>query len=253
MNDIKLIVTDMDGTLVPLSHYEAPESVIRKVKELQDAGIRVAVVTGRPYSHAKDLVKELGIEGLGVFSGGASVIDVTTDEIIWKQWLPKEYLRTIMGILTEHCTEIAWNPEHDTDTLDLSMELEDSQYVFGIYDPEKESILREVIGELPDIDVHYFDGYHPITKDSVRALHITHILATKHHGVEVLRKMDHVPIENTLAIGDGDNDIALFRSAGVKIAMGNASDDLKNVADHIVETIDDDGWIKAMDTHVLNK
>lgn len=254
--DIKLIVTDMDGTLVPLAHYEVPESLIKKVRELQDAGIRIAVVTGRPYSHAKDMVKELGIEGLGVFSGGASVINVSTDEIVWKQWLPKEYLRTIMATMQKYCSEIAWNPEHDihkTETLDLTMELEDSQYVFGIYDPDVEDALKNAIAELPDIDVHYFDGYHPITKESVRAMHITHVLATKHHGVEVLRQIDHLPIENILAIGDGDNDIALFRSAGVKVAMGNATNDLKELADHVVSTVDEDGWIEAIDMHVLNK
>jgi hypothetical protein len=161
-----------------------------------------------------------------------------------------------MMTIQKYCTELAWNPEHDihmADTLDASMPLEDSQYVFAIYHPDNEEALRSAVGELPDIDVHYFDGYHPTTRESVRAMHITHALATKHHGVEVLRRMDHVPVESTLAIGDGDNDLALFRSASVKIAMGNATADLKDQADYIVSAVDEDGWIEAMDKYVLNK
>jgi Cof subfamily protein (haloacid dehalogenase superfamily) len=254
--NIKLVLTDMDGTLLPMARDDVSESVKKVVKSMQDADIAVAAVTGRPYIHSKEVIDALGIEGLCVFSGGATVLDTRTGEIVWKQWIAKEYLRTIISAIKPFSTELAWNLEHDmvrTDTLDIASVDEDSQYVFGIYKETDFEQLKEAIESLPDLDTHYFQGFHPLTREAAPAFQINHTLATKHHGVEALRKIEHTPIENTLAIGDGNNDIALFKSAGLKIAMGNASDDLKDVADYVVSSVDEDGFVEAMNKYVLNK
>jgi Cof subfamily protein (haloacid dehalogenase superfamily) len=237
-----------------MAQHEVSDGVKKVVKQVQDAGIVVAAVTGRPYHQAKQVVDALGIKGLCVFSGGATVIDTTTDEIVWKQWIAKEYLRTIITAIKPYSTELAWNQNHDmilTGTLDINSVDEDSQYLFGVYEEYNLKSLREIIDALPDLDVNYFEGFHPITRESVPAFQINHKLATKHHGVEALRMIEHTPVENTLAIGDGDNDIALFKSAGLKIAMGNATDNLKAIADDVVGTADNDGFVEAMHKHVL--
>jgi HAD superfamily hydrolase (TIGR01484 family) len=254
MSNIKLVLTDMDGTILPMGKEMVTDAVKRSVKEVQDAGIVVAAVTGRPYHDAKSVIDELNIEGLCVFSGGATVLDTRTGEIVWKQWIAKEYLWTIIASVKPYCIELAWNQSHDmhvANTVDVSEVNEDSQYLFGIYEESQLATLKEIVGSLPDIDFHFFEGYDPRTRKPMPAFQINHKLATKHHGVEALRMLEHTPIENTLAIGDGDNDIALFKSAGVKVAMGNASERLIAVADYTVATVDEDGFVEAMQKHVL--
>jgi HAD superfamily hydrolase (TIGR01484 family) len=256
MTEIKLVLTDMDGTLLPVGHDSVSDVVKKAVQDMQDVGIIVAAVTGRPYIQSKEVVEALGIKGLSVFSGGATVVDTRSGEIVWKQWIAKEYLRTIVTEIKPFCIELAWDLNHTmvpTDTLDPSNIMEDSQYMFGLYEEANEAPLKEVIESLPDLDVQYFEGFHPITREYFPAFQINHKLATKHHGVEALRQLEHTPIANTLAIGDGNNDIALFKSAAVKIAMGNATEKLKECADHVVGSVDEDGFAEAINKYVLNK
>jgi hydroxymethylpyrimidine pyrophosphatase-like HAD family hydrolase len=60
-----------------------------------------------------------------------------------------------------------------------------------------------------------------------------------------------VPVEQTLAIGDGTNDLPLFKSAFVKVAMGNATEELKAAADFVVGTLEEDGFAEAMEKYIL--
>lgn len=60
-----------------------------------------------------------------------------------------------------------------------------------------------------------------------------------------------IPIENTLAIGDGDNDLTLFSSAAIKIAMGNGTEALKQAADYVTGTLEEDGFVEAMEKFVF--
>ena len=60
-------------------------------------------------------------------------------------------------------------------------------------------------------------------------------------------QLNFCKIIGILTIGDQNNDIALLQAGGVKIAMGNATDELKEVADFITESVYNDGFIKAME------
>ena len=55
--------------------------------------------------------------------------------------------------------------------------------------------------------------------------------------------------EETLTIGDQNNDIALLKAGGIKVAMGNATDELKSIADYITDTVENDGFVKAVEKY----
>ena len=67
----------------------------------------------------------------------------------------------------------------------------------------------------------------------------------------VLQKLWNITKEEPLAIGDQDNDIELLKSAGVKVAMGNSSEALKQCADYITNHVDENGWVNAMEKFCL--
>ena len=58
--------------------------------------------------------------------------------------------------------------------------------------------------------------------------------------------------EEILAIGDQNNDIALLQAGGIKVAMGNATEDLKSIADYITDSVYEDGFVKAMEKFCLS-
>ena len=59
--------------------------------------------------------------------------------------------------------------------------------------------------------------------------------------------------EEILTIGDQNNDIALLQAGGIKVAMGNATEELKEIADYITDSVYEDGFVKAMEHFVYQK
>ena len=80
-------------------------------------------------------------------------------------------------------------------------------------------------------------------------IHITNEVATKEHAVEELLKMLETTKDKTIGAGDGDNDIHLFKSVGLKAAMGNATDTLKDMADVIVGSVEEDGLAELIEQY----
>ena len=75
--------------------------------------------------------------------------------------------------------------------------------------------------------------------------------ATKARAVEVLKEYWNLKDQEVLTIGDQDNDIELLKAGGIKVAMGNATDELKKYADFVTDTVENDGFVKAMEKFVL--
>ncbi len=75
--------------------------------------------------------------------------------------------------------------------------------------------------------------------------------ANKGHGVTELARVLGTPLDQVAVIGDGQNDVFMFKVAGLAIAVDNASDEVKKAADHVTASNVDDGVAKAIDRYVL--
>lgn len=251
---IKLVVSDIDGTLVSHARHEVSALVREAVIAVENKGVIMAAVSGRPYVLAKATLNVLGVEGPCVMDGGATIVDSRTDKNIWKQWIDIKTTKSIVEKIMPYSIAIAYtegNKLIDTPLIDIDTIIVETPAIFALIDKEKETELRSVMASFEDVDFYILDGVHPDTYEPHRAIQITHHLATKHHGVEALRKMLNIPMEETLAIGDGDNDIALFRSAAIKVAMGNATEGLKQKADFVTGSLQEDGFAQAMNKFIL--
>lgn len=253
MTNIKLVLSDVDGTIVPLLQYNPSKRVIETAKRVQQHGVEIAPVTGRPYDMAKDLFKHISFHDLGVFDAGASVRKVDTGEVVWKKWLEAERIKSILEILIPVCDTIDFSPDFDESEakkVQIDDINTDAPYVFAfVYDSVEGRRAVERIKEdrTLSVNVHYADNQWL----GFLNVQITDHLADKYHGVMALRKISHHDLEETLAIGDSGNDIPLFKAAGLKIAMGNATKELKSLADFVVADVDHDGFVEAMERFVL--
>ncbi|RYF29281.1 MAG: HAD family phosphatase [Chloroflexi bacterium] len=247
---IKLVVTDMDGTIVATKQHTTSEAVRSAVIGVEQSGVQVAAVTARPYEFAKSVFTVLGIDGLCVVDGGATVVQSTTGEVVWSKWLDADALKKIVAIMLPHTQtidyKVGWNEESAVD-VDIEMITDAAPYVYAEVD----------VGDVAGIfaRLNRIDGVigHAITQDdpSVIGIQVCHYQADKFHGVSALRDIVGLTKDQTLAIGDGDNDLSLFQNAAVKVAMGNATDKLKSQADYIVGSLADDGFAEAMQRFVL--
>ena len=104
-------------------------------------------------------------------------------------------------------------------------------------------ILMKKLHEISDIIAHEVTSWTPKHVD----IHITHIEGTKKYALEQLLKLENVDKEYVMAAGDANNDLPLFAVAAYKVAMGNATQRLKDAADYVTDTVENDGLAKAIE------
>ncbi|OGL31470.1 hypothetical protein A3E76_03615 [Candidatus Saccharibacteria bacterium RIFCSPHIGHO2_12_FULL_44_22] len=251
MHSIKLVVTDMDGTIVATKQHTASEAVRSAIIAAEEKGVQVAAVTARPYEFAKNVFTVLGIDGLCVVDGGATVVHSTSGEIVWRKWLDVDTLKSLVAIMLPHTKIIdykeGWN-ETRSDQIDIDTITDPAPYVYA------EVHINDVPGIFAQIEQVAGVVAHAITLDdpSTIGIQTCHFQADKFYGVSALHDIVGLTKDQTLAIGDGDNDLSLFQNARVKVAMGNATDRLKSQADYVVSTLADDGFAEAMHRFVLD-
>jgi len=247
MHRLEAIITDLDGTVV-LPDGTVSAGVESIMTELHDSSVVAAPVTGRDYHSATQMIQPLGFRELGVFSGGASIVDLRQKKIIWEQRIDQQTThRVVSGILPY--SEFIGFGKGRRPVSQISLNDVDSDS-YGVWAEVKQNKIAEVLDELASISgIQTHQNQGPI--EGLVGVHITHIDANKYSGSLRMLGMLGILPENTLAIGDGDNDLPLFACAGLKVAMGNASPLLKAKADHIVGTVYDDGFVDAMRQFVL--
>lgn len=253
MSKIKLVLSDIDGTLVPLFDSKPSDKVIEVAKYVQEQSIDIAPVTGRPYDMAKDVLNHIGFHDLGVFDAGASVRKVATGELVWKKWIEVERIKKILNIMLPVCKIIDYFPdfnEIDAKGAVIDEVSEDAPYIFAlVVDSEEGKRAVELIQQDKTLSVHVHYAHDKWA--GFINVQITDHQADKFHGVTALRQITQHKQEETLAIGDSGNDMPMFKVAGVKIAMGNATEELKSLADFVVADVDHDGFVEAMERFVL--
>lgn len=255
MSNIELVLADLDGTLAEVGKHEASENVREAIITCEEKGIKVVPVTGRYYEDALPLLTVLGIEGPGVFDNGASILDIKTGQVLWSRWFKPEQVQEIALKLLPFAVVIDYElpayihvpAENEADI--IRKHATETSSIFARLRLQDQEALEEQLKDTAGI-THY---YAPSTDgdETLLGVQITREGADKFHGVHALRDILHISLEATLGIGDGSNDLALFRNSGTKVAMGNAVNELKAAADHVVASVSEDGFAEAMQRFVL--
>ena len=260
---IKLVATDIDGTiLIPEGKFT--DGVKDCIKELSKKGIKVVLVTGRMNAAAKLIAQELSLntpvvsyQG-GLIKEGENTLyerylsEETAENII--NWGKREnihlnlYNDDILYSETE-CAEIQryCNNQHTKYTIKPFNEIRKNKVnkllAIDYNNPDKiNSLEKELQNVFPDLY---------IVKSTPYFLEFSNPEGSKYCAVKFLQKYWNLKENEILTIGDQNNDIELLRAGGVKIAMGNATEELKKVSDYQTDSVYNDGFVKAMKRFVL--
>ena len=240
---------DLDGTTIPNGKDGMPSrKVVEAIKEASKV-IHVGVVTGRPYIFAKPITKALGLTGLAVLSGGAQVVDLSTEKILWQKTISLHDTHKICTFLKkigdaaviqnrdsfDNAVYISSAPKET-----LSIAIEDASYL------EADKIIHE-LKKFPAVVAHKIPGW---TKNTIW-LQISSVEGTKLHGIVHVAKILGIETHDIIGVGDGHNDFPLLMACGLKVAMGNAVEDLKAIADYVAPTVDEDGVAWVIEKFVL--
>ncbi|WP_462410513.1 Cof-type HAD-IIB family hydrolase [Neobacillus sp. Marseille-QA0830] len=284
---MRLIAIDMDGTTLN-SQSKISQRTVDVIKKAQEQGHIVAVMSGRHITGITSLLYEYGIEcPIGTSNGNATfvegkMIDLVSldsrqnEKILYKldeEFLPYK-LSTIQGVFapkdwetrfqqmisSEFAPEEFVKNDHYKKFCKSPNELgqnlfQSTDEILGNPDMKVQncyvlSFIAEQTTRLKDY-LSSIDGVE-VTSSLPIGMDILHSEGNKGHGLEVLAEHFHIPLEDTIAIGDEQNDIPMFKKAGLAIAMGNAHDQVKELCDAVTLTNDEDGVAYAIEKYVLN-
>ncbi len=262
----KIIALDLDGTLTN-SEKIITEKTREKLMEFQKNGGKVVLASGRPtmgiLPHAQRLrLKEYG--GYILSFNGGCVIDCKTNSVLFQQKLPLSVIPEIMDIIKDYPVGI--NTYEGSDILvgncvNEYTELEARINGMGIhyvdnfaeyvqFDVNKCLLQGDpaVILELEQILSEKYKNILGIFKSEAFFLEIVPKGVDKAMSIDRLLKMIGIRTEECIACGDGFNDISMIRYAGLGVAMSNAKQPVKDAADYITLSNDQDGI-----AHLLKK
>lgn len=244
------LLLDLDGTTVASGEKTLPsQRVIDAVKAAQEK-VHVGLATGRPYYLALPVAKILGLHGPSVFNGGAEIIELPAGKVVSRHILSKETMREIFRLSKPFGYSIYSDSDQYTRPLTSPEEITEGAAKFFI----EEVKTGDAIHMLEELSAVKSASAHPTTSwgdGDVVDIHVTHVNATKRHGVERLITILGTTKAKTMAIGDSHNDIPLLEASGFKIAMGNAPDEVKAIADFVTASVENDGVAEAIEKFIL--
>lgn len=253
----KALFFDIDGTLVSFGTHRIPASTIEALTAAHAKGIRIFIATGRP----KLIINNLGelesrglIDGFITMNGGYCFVG---SEIVYKSPVPRKEVQTLARICREKGFPCIFVGEHEAwvcqpdDVLrrifyqflqvkefpEVNFEEATAHEIFQLtpfFSPEDEAYIAP---QMPDSE---FGRWYPAFVD------ITARGNTKQNGIDHFIRRFGFRLEETMAFGDGGNDIGMLRHTGIGVAMGNAKEDVKVAADYVTAGVDEDGIAKAL-------
>ncbi len=249
---MRAVIFDLDGTAIPSEISGLPSQRLQNAIRDNDGSLIFCAATGRSWKHAKEPIAALGLHSPCIISGGTQIINPNNKELLWEVMIPDQSLTAIFRIAKIYGKKVALVTGLDVtdpaepDEITLAA---NTVYMFDI-EPQELNEVIHMLNSVGDITAALTKSWY---RQGVIDLHITHKEATKEHAVKQLIKILGIPKANAIGIGDGHNDIHLFRGVGLKVAMGNAELELKQNADIVIGSIEDDGLAKFLEEIPLTK
>jgi Cof subfamily protein (haloacid dehalogenase superfamily) len=262
---ISAVVSDVDGTLVTDDKVLTARAQAAAA-ELRAAGILFAIISSRPPRGMRMLLEPLGITTpIGAFNGG--LIATPTLATISEHLLLPEIARRAIDMLTAQgaapwvsCGQ-DWLVRHadgpyigcERRTVGLEPTVVDD------FEPFLGNVAK-IVGASADFErlaqresklQAALAGQATVERSQPYYLDITHSLANKGEDLSAIAKLLAVPLAEIAVIGDGRNDVAMFKRSGLSIAMGNASPEVGQAADFVTGSNRDDGFAEAVERIIL--
>lgn len=253
---IGVVLSDVDGTQIIHGQSLPSRGVQAAARQLRANSIPLLEVTGRSHALLRKLVVPLDLQdNLCSLDGGATVAHADSGEVVWSRWLSGEHATSVIGNIGHLCTNIHYdlesrrkNPHQVLAKIHSGKaQIQTTPSVFAIFKKQNQERILGGLANMQDIQHTPIMDY----EDSIelRCIQVVAAGVDKQQGVEKLRDYANTHTTPALVIGDGTNDLRLFAAAqpdDVKIAMGNAPEQLKDLADWVAPPVEADGFVAAL-------
>lgn len=255
---IKAIFFDIDGTLVSFRTHRIPDSVQEAIAALRADGIKTFIATGRPWILIDNL-EDTVFDGY-ITVNGCSCFTADFKPIYQSSILREDVDRLINSGITDEIpfvftdgtdmfiTDINERVKAIANLICLPVPrvapIEDARHkdffqMMGYFTEKEEKENR--LNLFNRILTHCTPmRWHPLFADIITSGN------SKRTGIDKILDYFHIDLSESMAFGDGGNDIPMLRHAAIGVAMGNASDEVKAAADYVTTGIDEDGVVNAL-------
>lgn len=252
---IKAIFFDIDGTLVSFKTHKVPQATVDALSQLRKKGIKIFVATGRMLTMTNVLD---GIEFDGFIAYNGACCTDGNKNILFKHTIPRKDLDNLLKRLEYDpfpvsfmCSENMFVNYHDPVVLKVASlvnvsppivkdpheVIKEDVYQLCIYVDEDK--LAEIIKDvLPDcISGRWIPEFADLNMRGI----------SKQSGIDKIIRHYGINIDETMAFGDGGNDISMLKHVAIGVAMGNSQDNVKAAADYIAGHVDENGLPLALE------
>lgn len=253
---IKAVFFDVDGTLISFETHKIPSSTLKSIQLLKEKGIKVIVATGRSTNQLAHL-QEIDFDGYLTFNGNLCADHNL--QVFHKEVIPKENIQALIKyqnevkrfpciFMSQYDNKINYVDDHVIEVfnlLNLPLTMDTESMEAGL----AKDVIQMNAFIAPDEDAELLEKALTACETS----RWTHLFAdvnvkgsNKGTGLLAFTKQLGIDLSETLAFGDGGNDIEMLKQAGIGIAMGNANENVKAIADYITDPVDEDGIYNAL-------
>ena len=257
---IRLVVSDVDGTLVNKAKQLSPATVAA-VGQLRAAGLGFTIISARPRSGMMPLAETLEIDTpMGAFNGG--IVFTRDGTMLCHHTIDPDVAEGVFGLVSGAAVDIwvfaddLWYASSDHGAHVASERLASNQAPIvrddfaDLYDrADKITFVSDDAALLAGLaeKAKRFEDRATIVQSQTYYLDVTALAANKGDGIAALAAAIGAPLAQTAALGDQFNDVPMFARAGVSYAMGQGPEAVRAQATHVVASNDADGVAEAID------
>ncbi len=265
----KLLVVDIDGTLLGRERTISAENK-EALAQARKSGVGVALSTGRAVLACRSILDQLALDGHHIFFDGALVSDL--GEEVYAEPLDRGVVREAIEFAHRHKIDLelystthyfvereTWSTDAhrkffgiEPTIVDFTGLWERERIIKGglaSVNPQQMAKAREFYARF-ESNLHFSLARSPAFPD-VEFTNVVALGVSKGRALEALALHLGMSLAEVMAVGDGTNDITLLSRAGLAVAMDNAPDEVKAVADHITLDVDQSGLAVAVERFLL--
>lgn len=270
---IKIISTDLDGTLMSTDHLTVTERTLSALKQAHDRGVKLAIATGRPMVLIDNVIKQVPFVDYVIYANGAGVFDRNENRQIYSDLIPNDKARELISYFLEK--EVFFEvyvdgrsicqagldkyfdrgefPQEFIDEAINSMDACESLLDFLENKDVEKITLYSVKDEYYDDFIKKMKSYGLTTAISFNGcLEGTSPTANKGNALKGICDALGFSPDEAMSFGDAGNDVPMLEYAEYSFAMGNASEECKKSAKFITDSNANDGVAVAVEKYVLN-
>jgi len=244
----KGLMLDLDGTTIQNRMDSLPSRRVIDAIAKAKKKLHVTIATGRALWQAAPILDVLQLSTPIILLNGALIVDGISRKLIYDQPLRKEDYKIVTKMLEKTKLHFTVDEHEETNKYTSNYEPEKplTIFVWDLVEAQADELIQKLI-HVPTIALYKTVGW----KDGTVGLNISHINATKQHGILEVSRILGIETHELIGVGDAPNDFPLLMACGFKVAMGNAIPDLKAIADYIAPSVDEDGVADVIEKFVL--